>query len=231
MRKIVYNLIALLDFNNIEPQDIVKYIEPYDIFDEEEYYNLIKQKEQGQTIQELASNKANQIFTFGHCNYPNEMFVEGFKNLQKTGSRQGVLMISENSIKESCVCKFKVLQEGKPGIGAIGFGICDVSGLNICPFIVTRQSGAFIMYYTYRKMGCLNMGDVGDNVRIRDYEKGFGKGDCINMVLDMDVGKISFGVNDIMFPDKSFNKNKFMKPHLAVWMNDTGEEVQLIYEF
>ena len=230
MRKIVYNLILLLNLSDIQPEDIKKYIEPYDIFDDDEFYDIMNQRDNGEGIQKVAAQKA-KIFKFGFCNYPNETMIEAYKTIQKTGNRQGIVVISENPIKESVVVKFRVIREGKAGMSCIGFGICDKSCLNFCPFIPSRNFGPFVSFYTYRKDGRLNMAELGDKFISADYDKGFGTGDCVNIVIDMENSSIAFGINDVMYPQKSFNPKKLPAPHLAVWLNEMDDEVQLIYEY
>ena len=212
-------------------EDIIKYIEPYDIFDDDEYYDLIKEKEDQTAIHKLAGNRANKSFVFSLCNYPNEISFEGGKSILKTGNRQGVVVLSESIINDNCVIKFKIMNEGKPGMSCIGFGICDKQCLNYCPFVTTRNFGPFVSFYSYKKTGHLNMGDCGDKYVPKDYETGFGKYDSVNMIIDVDNNLICFGVNDIMFPEKAFIRSKLTKMHLCVWLNDPEDEVQLIYEY
>ncbi len=231
LRKIINTPLSLVNLGLVSTEDIIRYIEPYDIFDDDEYYDLIKEKEDQFSIHKLAGNRANKTFTFGLCNYPNEISINEGKNVLKTGSRQGVVVLSENVVNDNCVLKFKVLNEGRPGLSCIGFGICDKSCLNFCPFVPTRNFGPFITYYTYKKDGYLNMGDCGDKLMPKDYEKPFLRHDCINLIIDIDNNMISFGVNDIMYPEKSYMNSKFKQLHLAIWLNEPGDEVQLIYEY
>ena len=230
MRKIVYGLVMLLNFADVNSEDIKKYIQPYDIFDDDEFYELMNQRDNGEGIQKVASQKA-RLFRFGYCNYPNETSIEALKTIQKTGTRQGIVIISENPIIDNVVVKFRLVNEGKPGMSCIGFGICDKSCLNFCPFTPTRNFGPFICYYTYKKIGHLNMGELGDKFISGEYDKHFGINDCINLVIDIENYSIAFGINDIMLPEKSFNPKKIPMMHLAVWLNDPGDEVQLIYEY
>lgn len=230
MRKIVFNLIRLVDFSKIAAKDIVKYIEPYDIFDEDEYFDILKHKDDDDKIVSVASQKANKECTFGLCNFINEIRIEEAKTIEKIGNREGIVVLSRNEVVTSCVIKFKILNEGNPGNGCIGFGICDASGLNFCPFMCTRNYGPFINYYTYRKTGKLNMGSLGDQITSKDYTRAFGKHDSVNMVIDLQHNYISFGINDIMFPEKGFSRKGLNKIYIAVWLNSPGDEVQLIYE-
>lgn len=231
MRDIVYNLLTLLNLESINTEDIKKYIEPYDIFEDNEFDELLKQRDNGETITRLAGQKANRAFKFGYCNYPNEVSIESFKNIQKTGNRQGVVVISENPLVVDSIIKFRILREGRPGLGCIGFGVCDKSCLNICPLTCSRNFGPFIVYYTYKGMGSLNMADLGDKFIPEDYSKGFGQADCINIVVDTQNQSICFGVNDVMCPEKNYVGKKIPNMHLAVWLGDPGDEVQLIYEY
>lgn len=230
MKSIVFGLLQLLNLEAINSEDIKKYIEPYDIFEGDEFYELLKQRDNGEMIQHLAGQKANRTFRFGYCNYPNEVSFESYKHVLKTGNRQGVLVLSENPILVDCVIKFKIVREGKPGMSCIGFGICDKSCLNFCPFTCSRNFGPFIVYYSFKRAGCLNMGELGDKFIPIDYSKGFGQEDCVNIVIDKQNQSICFGVNDIMWPEKNYVGKKIPNMHLAIWLTEEGDEVQLIYE-
>lgn len=231
MRAIVHHFLMMLNLEAINSEDIKKYIQPYDIFEEDEFDELLKNRDNGETIQRLAGERANKTFRFGYCNYPNEIQLESFKNIQKTGNRQGVVILSENPIIENAIIKFRILREGRPGMSCIGFGVCDKSCLNICPFTCSRNFGSFICYYSFKMTGFLNMGDLGDKFIPEDYDKGFGQNDCVNIVVDTQNQSICFGVNDIMCTEKNFVGKKIPNMHLAVWLGDAGDEVQLIYEY
>lgn len=47
------------------------------------------------------------------------------------------------------------------------------------------------------------------------------------MTLDLENGLISFGINEVMFEPKIVFLKKFKDVHLAVWMNNTKDEVLL----
>lgn len=229
MKSIVYNLVIMLNFADLSPEDVNKYIQPYDIFDDEEFEELMNLHGNGEGIQKVASSKA-KVFKFGYCNFPNEIMVENAKTIQKTGTRQGIVVLSENEIKNSVVVKFRIIREGRLGMGCIGFGICDKSCLNFCPFLPTRNFGPFVAYYTFKKDGRLNMAELGDRYISKDYDRGFGQGDCVNIVIDVENSSIAFGINDVMFPEKTYNTKRIENLHLAIWLNDENDEVQLIYE-
>lgn len=221
----------MLNLESINKNDIKKYIEPYDIFEDNEFDELLKNQDNGETIQRLAGQKANRAFKFSYCNYPNEVLLDSGKTIQKTGSRPGVVVISESPIVVDSIVKFKILKEGKPGMSCIGFGVCEKTCLNICPFTVSRNFGPFLVYYSYKKTGSLNMGDIGDKFIPEEYQKGFGEEDCINIVVDTQNQSICFGVNDIMNPEKKYVAKKIPNMHLAVWLSESGDAVQLIYEY
>jgi len=231
MKEIVYPLLMLLKLESINSEDIKKHINPYDIFKDNEFEDLLKQRDSGESIQRLAGQKANRIYKFGYCNYPNEISVEGFRTIEKTGSRTGVLIISENPITQDSTIKLKIMKEGNPGQGCIGFGVCDKSCLNICPFPCNRSFGPFIAYYTCKNIGHLNMGDVGDKFIPLDYDRPFKQDDYVNIVVDTQNKSICFGINDVMHPEKNFVGKKIPKMHLAIWLNDPDDSVQLIYEY
>ena len=221
----------MLNLESINKNDIKKYIEPYDIFEDNEFDELLKNRDNGETIQRLAGQKANRAFKFSYCNYSNEVLIDSGKTIQKTGSRPGVVVISESPIVVDSIVKFKILREGKPGMSCIGFGVCEKTCLNICLFTVSRNFGPFLVYYSYKKTGSLNMGDIGDKFIPEDYKKGFGEEDCINIVVDTQNQSICFGVYDIMNPEKNYVAKKIPNMHLAVWLSEPGDAVQLIYEY
>lgn len=231
MRTILHKLLPLVNLTEVSTSDIAKYIEPYDIFDDDEYYDLIRKKEDQDGVIQLAGKKANKPIVFAFCNFPNEVFIEEGKSIKKTGTRSGIVIMSEHALSESCVLKFKVLKEGKPGNSCIGFGISEKAGLNYCPFNCSRNFGKFVTYYTYRNEGYLNLGEVGNKFIPKDYAQGFKPYDSVNLVIDLNQGEISFGINDVMFPEKSFLLGKFAQVHVAVWMSHQDDEVQLIYEY
>ena len=94
MSRIVASLIQMINISQVSTEDIIRYIEPYDIFDEDEYFELMRQKHDETAIHRTASKIANRNITFGFCNYPNEVSIEAERSLTKTGSRQGVVVLS-----------------------------------------------------------------------------------------------------------------------------------------
>lgn len=223
-------LLQLLNLEDIKPEDIRKMIEPYDIFEDSSTYASLLNADNGEGIQRVVSQRATAIFNFRYCNYPNEIYFNSSKSILKTGSRPGVLVISDTPVLNSCVVKFVIAAEGKPGQGTIGFGLCDKSCLNYCPFHPSRGTGLFAAYYTSRKQGCLNMGDLGDKFISPEYDRPFGVGDSVHLAVDLDNCAVSFGINDVTLPDKRLSLKKAGPLYLAVWISDTGDEVRLVHE-
>ena len=52
----------------------------------------------------------------------------------------------------------------------------------------------------------------------------------MNLTVDIEAGMISFGVNEIMYEPKKFYIQKFRKIHLAIWLQNKGDEVLLFSE-
>ena len=78
-------------------------------------------------------------------------------------------MMSSDAIKNNFEAKIKIIEEGNPNIGGIGFGITDVDGLNYCPFPPSRHFGSFVTYYTYKGKGEANFSEVSDAYVPREY--------------------------------------------------------------
>lgn len=231
MRDTVLNLLSLVHLTDIRSEEIKKYIEPYDIFDSDDYFSLLKNFDNGEGIQKVVAQRASKEFRLRYCNYPNEVAFDTFKSVQKTGTRPGVVVISETPIEESCIVKFKIVKEGNPGLGLLGFGICDKSCLNICPFLPSKTYGLFAAYYTNRRVGNLNLADLGDRFVPAEYDRYFSQGDVVNMAVDLPNSALSFGINDVTLPDKRVNLKKITSLHLAIWLSDPGDEIELAFEY
>lgn len=230
MRETVSRLLSLLNFTDIRSDDIRNYIEPYDIFEGNDHFWLIKNFDNSEGIQKTVAQRASREISFRFCNYPNEVSFESYRSILKTGTRSGVVVMSEQPVTQSCIVKFKIVREGNKGQGCIGFGLCDKFGLNYCPFLPSQSSGLFAAYFSSNGIGWLNLASLGDKFIPEEYNRNFGQGDSVNLAIDLETNAVSYGINDVTLPDKRLNLKKVPALHLAIWLQEPGDEVEVAFE-
>lgn len=136
--------------------------------------------------------------------------------------------MTSSPVLENFSVRFRIAEEGNPGQGCIGFTLFQKSALSWNPFSCSRNKGFFIVYYTFKGKGDLNCGELFFEGIEKFYKKGFGKGDIVNMVVDVEEKAVAFGKNDKIFQGISFGQMK-EEVHVGIVMDTTGDEVQVLF--